>query len=122
MESRNDDRECEVMGRVPGKIAIVTGCWAGLEKAIAALLAKEGARVAITDRAPEGADDVIAETAKAGSEGLFIEQDVSQEGDWKRTTENVAQKFGKVDILLNDAGVAPARTSRILRLRIGAGS
>ena len=93
------------MGRVEGKVALITGGRRGLGKASAILLAREGAKVAITDRKDEGADEVIAEIKKAGGEAIFVLQDVSEEEDWKRTIETVVKKFGKLDILVNNAGV-----------------
>jgi len=93
------------MGRVEGKVALITGGRQGLGKASAIMLAREGAKVAISDRKEEGADAVIGEITKAGGEAIFILQDVAKEEDWKRAIETVVGKFGKLDILVNNAGV-----------------
>lgn len=93
------------MGRVEGKVALITGGRRGLGKASAVMLAREGAKVAISDRKEEGADDVIREITKAGGEAIFILQDVAKEEDWKRAIDTVVGKFGKLDILVNNAGV-----------------
>ena len=93
------------MGRVEGKVVLITGGRRGLGKASAVMLAREGAKVAISDRKEEGADAVLEEIGKAGSEGMFILQDVSKEDDWKKAIAAVLDRFGKLDILVNNAGV-----------------
>lgn len=93
------------MGRVDGKVALITGGRRGLGKASAIMLAREGAKVAISDRKEEGADAVINEITKGGGEAIFILQDVTKEEDWKRTIAAVLERFGKLDILVNNAGV-----------------
>ena len=93
------------MGRVEGKVALITGGRRGLGKASAIMLAREGAKVAISDRKDEGAQEVLDEITKAGGEAIFVLQDVSKEEDWKRAVDTVVKKFGKLDILVNNAGV-----------------
>lgn len=97
------------MGRVEGKVAMVTGGRRGIGKATAIVLAKDGAKVVITDRKPEGADAVIEEVNKAGGEAFFILQDVSKEEDWQRAIAETLQRFGKLDILVNNAGVGAGK-------------
>jgi len=97
------------MGRVEGLVAMVTGARRGLGKASAVLLAKEGAKVVITDRNPDGADAVLAEIEKAGGEAVFLDQDVSKEADWQRVIERTIDRFGKLDILVNNAGVGAGK-------------
>ena len=93
------------MGRVEGKVAVVTGGRQGLGKASAILLAHEGAKVVITDRKADGAEDVLEEIQKGGGEAIFIQQDVSKEEDWQRVIEETVDRFGKVDVLVSNAGV-----------------
>lgn len=104
------------MDRVKGKVALVTGGRRGLGKASAIMLAREGAKVAISDRKEEGADEVIAEIKKNGSEGIFIQQDVSKEEDWKRAIAEVLRRYGKLDILVNNAGVGLGKNIEELTL------
>jgi len=70
------------MERVEGKIAMVTGGRRGLGKAIAILLAKEGAKVVITDRKDEGAGDILEEIKQGRGQGIFLLQDLRREDDW----------------------------------------
>lgn len=98
------------MGRVAGKIALVTGAAAGLGKADALALAREGASVILTDVNDAGqqvADNIAAET---GQETLFLHQDVSDEAQWKSVIEQVESKFGGLDVLVNNAGIAVVAT------------
>jgi NAD(P)-dependent dehydrogenase (short-subunit alcohol dehydrogenase family) len=97
------------MGRVQGKVALVTGGRRGIGKAVAILLAAEGARVVITDRKPEGSEAVIAAIEKAGGEALFLDHDVAREEDWTRVIEKTLERFGRLDVLVNNAGVGAGK-------------
>lgn len=66
------------MRRIDGKVAMVTGGRRGIGRATAELLAREGARVAITDRKADGAEAVIKAIREAGGEAVFIRQDVAR--------------------------------------------
>ena len=96
------------MNRVKGKVALVTGASLGLGRAAAMLLAREGARVVLTDcRREEGgalADQIVGE----GGEALFLAHDVASEADWKRVVAAAVSRFSRLDILVNNAGVALA--------------
>ncbi len=93
------------MNRVSGKVAIVTGAASGLGEAIALLLAREGARVVATDVNETGGSMVASEIERAGGEALFVAHDVSSEGDWKGVIGATVGRFGRLDILVNCAGV-----------------
>lgn len=93
------------MNRVKDKVAIVTGGALGLGKAASLLLAQEGAKVVVTDiKAEEGAE-VVAAIQKAGGEALFIAHDVGSEEDWARAITQTEERFGRVDVLVNNAGL-----------------
>ena len=87
------------MGRLNDKIAIVTGGASGLGAGIAQRFVEEGARTVITDINPEGA----AVAAELGAE--FLKQDVSTEDSWIDTIEKVVKQFGRLDIMVNNAGI-----------------
>ena len=93
------------MDRVKGKVAIVTGGAGGLGKAHASLLAKEGAKVVVTDLEEAQGRRVADEINKQGGEAIFIKHDVSSETDWARVIRETLERFGKLDILVNNAGV-----------------
>lgn len=94
------------MGRVAGKTAIITGAGLGLGRAAAILLAREGARIVVTDvREQDGAQTRDAITA-AGGEAIFVRQDVAREDDWIAVIKAAIDRFGGLDVLVNNAGVA----------------
>ena len=92
--------------RLEGKVAIVTGGAHGMGAAEAKLFAKEGARVAIADLLEAEGRQVEAEIVEAGGEALFVLMDVSREEDWSKTVEQTVARFGRVDVLVNNAGLS----------------
>lgn len=90
------------MGRVSGKVAIVTGGARGLGEAFARRFAEEGAKVVLTDiDEKEG-----KAAAKAiGANALFMQHDVSSEAQWKKVVSDTEAAFGPVSILVNNAGI-----------------
>jgi len=93
------------MNRVAGKVAVVTGAASGLGKAIATLLAKEGARVTLTDINEAGVKKAAEEIRKTGGDVLFIRHDVTSESDWAEVMKVTLEHFQKLDILVNCAGI-----------------
>lgn len=94
------------MGRVAGKVALVTGAAKGIGRESALVLAREGAAVAVTDLDDEAGRKVVAEITAAGGKALFRRQDVVDEAEWETTVGAVVDAFGGLDILVNNAGVA----------------
>ena len=91
------------MGRLDGKVAIVTGGGSGIGKAISVLFAKEGADVIIIGRRKE----VLEETCKLDEKKIsYVEGDITKEESIKNLIEYVDKKFGKLDILVNNAGMS----------------
>ena len=88
-----------------GKSAIVTGSASGIGRAIAELYAREGAAVAIADVNLEAAQAVAAAIVKAGGKAIGIAMDVTNEAAVDAATDQVAQTFGAVDILVSNAGI-----------------
>jgi NAD(P)-dependent dehydrogenase (short-subunit alcohol dehydrogenase family) len=89
--------------KLAGQIAIVTGGGSGIGRAIAALFAKSGARVAILDLA---ADDAAREVTSAGGSALALTCDVTKQSDVEQAFARVAREYGALDVLVNSAGVA----------------
>ena len=93
-------------GRVAGKIALVTGAAQGLGEAIAHMLAREGARVAVTDINAEGAAKVAASiNAERPDTALALPHDVTKEEDWVRVLADTERAFGGLHVLVNNAGI-----------------
>jgi NAD(P)-dependent dehydrogenase (short-subunit alcohol dehydrogenase family) len=94
------------MDRVKGKVALVTGGALGLGRAASELLAREGAKVAVTDMKDLEGLAVVDQIGSVGGEAVFIHHDVAQEADWARAIAETLTRFGKLDVVVNNAGVA----------------
>ena len=88
--------------RVEGKVALITGGASGVGRATALLLAREGARVVISDIDVEAG---LALAEEIGPQALFIEHDAGSEADWMRVIDTIRQRHGRLDILFNNAGI-----------------
>lgn len=94
------------MGRVQGKVAVVTGAARGMGEAELRLLAREGAVVVGTDIIADEGQAVADDLLKQSHEALFIPADASSEDDWTRVIRTVLDRYGRLDILINNAGIA----------------
>src|SRR3989344_7953621 len=88
-----------------GKIALVTGGRRGMGKSHALFLARQGAKVAVTDVNENECAPVVEEINKAGGEAMCIKMDVSNKADVDTAFDAVIKKFGRLDILVNNAGI-----------------
>jgi NAD(P)-dependent dehydrogenase (short-subunit alcohol dehydrogenase family) len=99
------------MGRVANKVALVTGAAQGLGAATAKLLAREGAKVFLTDVNVEGVEEQArAINAQYADSACASEQDVTDEEAWIRTLGRVRSRFGALHILVNNAGIGSVAT------------
>lgn len=90
--------------RLEGKTALITGGGEGIGKATALMFCREGAKVGITGRTKEKLDQVVQE-ASGNGEIVAFPGDVSKEQDVKKTVEAFIDRFGKIDVLFNNAGI-----------------
>jgi 3-oxoacyl-[acyl-carrier protein] reductase len=93
-------------GRLAGKVALITGAGRGFGRAIALAFAREGARVAanyLGSRA--GAEEVAAEAGRLGTEAVALRGDVAREDDVKALVAATLERFGRLDVLVNNAGI-----------------
>jgi NADP-dependent 3-hydroxy acid dehydrogenase YdfG len=101
-------KQQSTMGRLQGKVAIVTGAGSGFGEAIAKAYAREGANVIIADIGVEGGKRVEKEIESAKKEGtgsaVFIEFDCTQKEAWEKALQLAKDKFGKLDLVINNAG------------------
>jgi len=91
--------------RLQNKVAVITGGAQGIGRAVSLAMAREGARVVVADLQTEKAGSVAAEIGSLGGEALAVEVDVSSEASVEKLAERTFTRFGRVDILVNDAGV-----------------
>jgi NAD(P)-dependent dehydrogenase (short-subunit alcohol dehydrogenase family) len=95
-------------GQVQGKVALVTGGASGIGAAVAELLAREGASVAVTDIDDFKGPELVAGINKAGHAAMFLHQDVTSEARWVEVVAEVEKRFGRLDILVSNAGIGIA--------------
>jgi len=93
------------VSRVSGKVALVTGAASGLGAETARRLAREGATVVLTDLAADAGDAVTAEIVAAGGRAAFMPHDVTSESDWVGVVAGTVERYGRLDVLVNNAGV-----------------
>ena len=93
------------MGRLDGKVAIISGGAKGQGAEEARLFAQEGAKVIIGDILDREGMQIESEIAEQGGEAKFVHLDVSSEEDWSRTVDLSMREYGKLDILVNNAGI-----------------
>ncbi|MBS0409334.1 MAG: glucose 1-dehydrogenase [Proteobacteria bacterium] len=94
------------MGRVAGKVALVTGGASGIGRGCAETLAREGAAVVITDLQDDKGQALAAEINAAGGKARYLHQDTTSEEGWVSVIADIAAKEGRLDILVNNAGIA----------------
>ncbi len=94
-----------------GKVAMITGASQGLGRALALAYAKEGARIVINSRQEESIRPVAEEAESTGAEVLALVADVSRSADVERLVGAAARRFGRVDVLVNNAGVLGPRVA-----------
>jgi NAD(P)-dependent dehydrogenase (short-subunit alcohol dehydrogenase family) len=93
------------MGQVDGKVAIVTGGASGIGAACAATLAREGAKVVITDLDDAGGQAVAEKIGGAGGEAIYLHHDVSVEETWLAIIETAERSSGRLDVMVANAGI-----------------
>lgn len=93
------------MGRLDGKVALITGGGSGMGMVAARLFSAEGARVVLTDVADDAGEDVAKEIRAAGGEAAFVHADVALEADASAMVETAVERFGGLHVLYNNAGV-----------------
>lgn len=93
------------MGKLDGKVALITGAGSGIGRATAILFASEGAKVMVVDIAPAGGQDTVKMIKDAGGEASFVQADVSRAADAQRMVKATVDAYGKLNIIYNNAGI-----------------
>ena len=96
------------MDRLKDKVALVTGAASGIGRATAVLLAREGARVVATDISSAG-EEVAREIRAGGGQALFVAHDVTDEVAWHAVMSRTLESHGRLDVLVNNAGISTSR-------------
>ena len=91
--------------RLTGKVALITGGARGQGAAEARLFAKEGARVVIADILDDAGAKVAAEIGESGGDAAYVHLDVTSEDDWREAVAETVARYGRLDVLVNNAGI-----------------
>ncbi|HIN34355.1 MAG TPA: glucose 1-dehydrogenase [Dehalococcoidia bacterium] len=92
--------------RLEGKVALISGGARGMGAEEARIFAREGAKVVIGDISEDEGKAVEAQISEAGGQALFVRLDVTQESDWTSAVDQAVSRFGKLDVLVNNAGIS----------------
>jgi NAD(P)-dependent dehydrogenase (short-subunit alcohol dehydrogenase family) len=97
--------EVTSMGKLAGKVALITGAGSGIGRATALLFAREGARIVVSDVVPQGGNETVDMIKKSGGQAVFVESDVSRWADVQKMVATTLDAYGQLDILYNNAGI-----------------
>jgi NAD(P)-dependent dehydrogenase (short-subunit alcohol dehydrogenase family) len=92
--------------RLAGKVALISGAAGGMGESEARLFAQEGAKVIVADVLEAEGRDVAASIVKTGASARFVKLDVAEEADWQSAVADAVRAFGKLDVLVNNAGIS----------------
>ncbi|SES97909.1 SDR family oxidoreductase [Paenibacillus sp. NFR01] len=105
------------MENIVSKVVLITGASSGIGEATARLLAQKGAKVVLAARRADRLQAIVEEILQAGGEAAFIQADVVSAVDMTKAAEFALQHYGRIDVLVNNAGIMPG--SRLAELRTG---
>jgi len=93
--------------RLTGKVAVITGAGSGMGRVAAQMFAAEGAKVVVAEFAADAGEETVHQVVDAGGEASFVKTDVSREGDARAMVDHAVERFGRIDVLYNNAGIMP---------------
>jgi len=93
--------------RLEGKVAVITGAGSGMGRVAAQMFAAEGAKVVVAEFAADAGEETVRQVTDAGGEASFVKTDVSREDDARAMVDQAVERFGRIDVLYNNAGIMP---------------
>jgi len=93
--------------RLQGKVALITGAGSGMGRVAAQMFAAQGAKVVVAEFAVDAGEETVRRVADAGGEASFVKTDVSREDDARAMVDHAVERFGRLDVLYNNAGIMP---------------
>ena len=106
------------MDRLKGKVAFITGSGSGIGRAASVLFAAESAKVAVADVSRTGGEETVRMVRDAGGEAAYVETDVTDPASVERAIKSVAERWGKLDVLYNNAGGSTAQDGRVTEVSL----
>jgi len=92
--------------RLSGRVALITGGASGMGQSEATIFAREGARVVVADLLEAEGRQTVDKITAAGGQAMFVKLDVTSEAEWRAAVDATAAAFGKLDVLVNNAGIS----------------
>jgi len=107
------NRSEESKVRLKNKIALVTGAASGIGESTALIFAREGAKVVVTDVLEREGHAVAGSIVAADGESMFLQLDVAEERQWREVVRETVERYGRLDVLVNNAGISGAVPDRM---------
>ena len=92
--------------KLDGQVAVITGAGRGIGRAIALAYAREGAKLALAARSESELQEVVAAVSEHGTEAIAVPTDVTSQEDTERLAQRAVERFGRIDVLVNNAGIS----------------
>ena len=92
--------------KLDGQVAVITGAGRGIGRAITLAYAHEGAKLALAARSESELEEAVAAVSELGAEAIAVPTDVTSQSDTDRLVSRVAERFGRIDVLVNNAGIS----------------
>ena len=92
--------------KLDGQVAVITGAGRGIGRAIALAYAREGAKLALAARSESELREAVGAVSELGAEAIAVRTDVTDQPDTERLAQSVADRFGRIDVLVNNAGIS----------------
>ncbi|MDR7520279.1 MAG: glucose 1-dehydrogenase [Armatimonadota bacterium] len=104
------------MGRLDGKVVLITGAGSGMGRMASVMFAREGARIVVSEVAEAAGQETVAQVHAAGGRAVFVRTDVAREADVAEAVRAGEAAFGRIDVLYNNAGIFPAEDGSVVDL------
>ena len=101
------------MGRLDGKVVLITGAGSGMGRLASVLFAQEGARIVVSEIVEPAGQETVEQVRAVGGEAVFVRSDVSKEADMVAAVRAAEAAFGRLDVLYNNAGIFPAEDGAV---------